>query len=123
MVTFAALAGLFALLGIYGVTARAVAQRTRELAVRMALGAERRMVLALVLRQGAALALSGVALGIGLALLAGRFVRELLYGITATDPVAIGGVAVLVAGASVVAGWFPARRATRVDPMEAMRAE
>jgi ABC-type antimicrobial peptide transport system permease subunit len=123
MVTFAGLAALFALLGIYGVTARAVAQRTRELAIRMALGAERRAVLVMVVRQGATLALAGAAIGIGLALVAGRFVRELLYGVSPTDPVAIGGIALLVAGASVAAGLFPARRATRVDPMEAMRAE
>jgi predicted permease len=123
MTTFAGLAALFALLGIYGVTARAVAQRTRELAIRMALGAERRAVLALVLRQGARLALGGAAIGLGLALVAGRLVRELLYGVTATDPVALGGIALLVAGASVAAGWFPARRATRVEPMDALRAE
>lgn len=123
MVTFAGLAALFALLGIYGVTARAVAQRTRELAIRMALGAERRAVLAMVVRQGATLALGGAAIGLGLALVAGRFVRELLYDVSPTDPVAIGGIALLVAGASVAAGLFPARRATRVDPMEAMRAE
>jgi ABC-type antimicrobial peptide transport system permease subunit len=123
MVTFAGLAALFAVLGTYGVTARAVAQRTRELAIRMALGAERRAVLAMVVRQGATLALGGAAIGLGLALAAGQFVRELLYDVSPTDPVAIGGIALLVAGASVAAGLFPARRATRVDPMEAMRAE
>jgi predicted permease len=123
MVTFAGLAALFAVLGTYGVTARAVAQRPRELAIRMALGAERRAVLAMVVRQGATLALGGAAIGLGLALVAGRFVRELLYDVSPTDPVAIGGIALLVAGASVAAGLFPARRATRVDPMEAMRAE
>jgi predicted permease len=123
MVTFAGLAALFALLGIYGVTARAVAQRTRELAIRMALGAERRAVLMMIVRQGAGLALTGAVIGVGLALVAGRFVRELLYGVTVTDPLALGGIALLVASASVAAGLFPARRATRVDPMEAMRAE
>lgn len=120
---FAAAALLLALIGLYGVIAYGVAQRARELGVRLALGAERRDVVALVLREGLALALLGIALGAGGALLATRLLRGLLFGITPTDPLVFGGVALLLAGTALVASWLPARRAARLDPMRVLRAE
>ena len=114
---------LLALLGIYGVTAFSVTQRTREIGVRVALGAQRSHVLGLVLRQGVVLAAIGVTLGALAAFGATRLIGNLLYGVPPTDAIAFGGAAVLLAFAALVASWIPARRASRVDPVIALRSE
>jgi predicted permease len=114
---------LLALLGIYGVTAFSVSQRTREIGVRMALGAQRSHVLALVLRQGVVLAVVGVVVGSIAAFGATRLIANLLYGVPPTDIIAFGGAAVALGLAAVVASWIPARRAARVDPIIALRSE
>jgi predicted permease len=114
---------LLALLGIYGVTAYGVSQRTREIGVRIALGAPRAHVLGLVLRQGLVLAGVGVLLGALAAFGATRALRGLLYGVAPADAVALGGAAALLALAALVASWVPARRAARLDPVMALRAE
>ena len=120
---FAALALVLASVGLYGVIAYAVTQRTRELGVRMALGATRRHVLALVLGQGARLTLIGVALGTVGALALTRVVASLLYGIKPTDPLTFLAVPTVLAAVAVLASYAPARRAMRVDPLVAMRSE
>jgi predicted permease len=120
---FAALALLLAVVGIYGVISYAVAQRTRELGVRIAMGASRRQVLALVLGQGARLALAGVALGLLGALALSRVIASLLYEVDALDPVTFGAVPLLLAAVALLATWVPARRATRVDPLIAIRGD
>jgi putative ABC transport system permease protein len=120
---FAALALLLASVGLYGVIAYAVTQRTRELGVRMALGATRRHVLGLVLGQGARLTLLGVAVGTAGALALSRVVASLLYGIKPTDPLTFLTVPTALAAVAVLASYAPARRAMKVDPLVAMRAE
>jgi predicted permease len=114
---------LLALLGIYGVTAYSVVQRTREIGVRVALGAQRAHVVSLVLRQGLGLAGFGVAAGALVALAVTRLIRGLLYGVGSTDVVALGGAAALLVVAALVASWIPARRAARLDPVIALRSE
>jgi len=114
---------LLALLGIYGVTAFSVSQRTREIGVRVALGAQRSHVLGLVLRQGVVLAAVGVVVGSLTAVGATRLIASLLYGVPPTDVVAFGGAAIALGLAAVVASWIPARRAARVDPIVALRNE
>ncbi len=121
--TFAALAALLALVGIYGVISHLVLQRTREMGVRLALGATAGDVLTLVLGHGLRLTGAGVALGLAGALVATRMLRSQLYGITATDPFTLISVALLFTAVALVACWVPARRATRVDPLVAMRSE
>ena len=114
---------LLALLGIYGVTAFTVTQRTREIGVRVALGAQRSHVLGLVLRQGVVLAAVGVVVGSLAAFGATRLIANLLYGVPPTDVIAFGGAALALAVAAVAASWIPARRAARVDPIIALRSE
>jgi len=114
---------LLALLGIYGVTAFSVSQRTREIGVRVALGAQRSHVVGLVLRQGVVLAAVGVVVGSLAAFGATRLIASLLYGVAPTDVVAFGGAAIALGVAAVAASWVPARRAARVDPIVALRSE
>jgi predicted permease len=118
---FAALSLSLAVIGIYGVMSFGVAQRTREIGIRVALGADRRRVLRLVLREGALLAGTGVVIGLAAALALTRVLRTMLFEVTTTDPPVYGVMVVVVAAAVFVACWIPARRAARVDPMVALR--
>jgi predicted permease len=120
---FAVTALVLAALGIYGVVAYGVAQRTRELGIRMALGARGDDVLRLVLRQGMAPVLAGLAVGLGGAAAGSRVLRGLLYGVGATDPLTYAGVALFLAAVALVASYLPARRAAMADPVIALRNE
>ena len=123
VLAFAALALLLASIGIYGVIAYSVAQRTHEIGVRMALGAARLDVLRLVLVEGVAIAIAGVALGVASALALGRVMASLLVGISPRDPLTFGAGAVLLLFVAIVASYVPALRAARVEPMTALRGE
>ena len=114
---------LLTAIGLYGVLALAVGQRTREIGVRMALGARVPSILGLILREGIAIALAGLALGLAAAIVLSRLLTRFLYGITPTDPVTYGVAAVLVGGVALAACAIPAWRAVRVDPMVALRYE
>ncbi len=120
---FSVLALILATGGIYGVASYAVAERTREIGVRMALGARPCDVLWLILRQEMLAAAIGIAVGIVFALVATRLLASLLYGVAANDPVTFGGVCLVLGGAAFLACYIPARRAMRVDPMAALRCE
>ncbi len=120
---FAAVALLLAAIGIFGVLSYAVSQRTREIGIRMALGAPGRTVVRLILRQAMMLVLSGVAAGTIAALLLSQTMTKMLFSVTPTDPVTFGGVAAVLVGVALVASYLPARRATRVDPIVALRAQ
>jgi putative ABC transport system permease protein len=121
--SFAFVAVILAAIGIYGVLAYWVAQRTQEIGVRVALGAEKSDLLWLVVGQGFRIALSGVAIGVAIALGLSRFFSSLLYGVQATDPLSLAVVSLLLGGVALLACYLPARRATKVDPMEALRYE
>jgi predicted permease len=123
LVAFSALAVGLACLGLYGLVAYQVVRRTSEIGIRMALGARRSDVLRAILRQGLGWVASGVALGVPLALGASRLVRGLLFGLSATDLGSLIGAAVVMSAMGLIAGYIPARRASRVDPMIALRAE
>jgi predicted permease len=114
---------LLAAVGLYGVLSYLVSQRTQELGIRVALGADRRALLGMVVGQGIRVALVGVGIGIVGALAAGKTIAALLYGVSPTDPVVLGIVAAVVIVVSVTASYLPARRATQVDPMTALRYE
>jgi putative ABC transport system permease protein len=118
-----ALALVLACVGVYGVVAYGVAQRTREMGIRMALGARPRAIVALVMREGTVPAITGIAVGIVVALFVTRLAQSLLFDITPTDPATFAAVTAILGGAALLAAWLPARRATRVDALESLRAE
>jgi predicted permease len=120
---FGALALILASIGIYGVLAYSVAQRTSEIGLRMALGAQPHQVLGLVLKQGMLLALIGAVVGILVALSVARLASGLLYGVSATDPLTYAGITLLLMGVALLACYLPARRATRIDPLLALRVD
>jgi putative ABC transport system permease protein len=121
--TFAAVALILAAVGIYGVMSFAVAQRTHEIGLRMALGAAPAQVLGLVVREGTLLALAGLALGLGAAYLVGRAMKSVLYQVRVIDPLSVGVVALVLFISALLACYLPARRAMRVDPLVALREE
>jgi ABC-type antimicrobial peptide transport system permease subunit len=114
---------LLSCLGLYGTLSYAIAQRTKEIGIRMALGADRRAVLRLVLRDALRLVLFAIALGIPAGLAAARLIAGQLYGIGATDPLTFISAPLLLLTVAAIAGYLPARRATRVDPLVALRCE
>jgi putative ABC transport system permease protein len=120
---FGGIALLLAVVGVYGVKAYAVACRTREIGIRMALGAHRRDVFALIMRQGAMQTALAVAVGLLLSLAAGRVLAQILYEVSPSDPFALLVSSVMLAAAALLACFLPARRATRVDPIQALRTE
>ena len=120
---FAALAVVLASLGIFGVLAYTVTQRTREIGVRLALGAQRGDILRLVVGQGMALTLAGLAMGLVLALTMTRFISTLLYGVSPSDPLIYLGISLLLMVVALAASYLPARRASNVEPVTALRHE
>jgi putative ABC transport system permease protein len=117
------LAALLAVIGLYGVLAYNVARRSHEIGIRMALGAEPRGIVRMVVWQGMKLALIGVVIGLGAALALTRLIRNLLYGVSPTDPFTYIAVSIVLIGVAALASYIPARRAARIDPMQALRAE
>jgi putative ABC transport system permease protein len=122
-VVFAAVALLLSALGLYSVLAYAVTQRTSEIGIRMALGATRHQVVALVLRSGLMLVVVGLVLGLGAAAAAARLIQTLLYYVQPLDPLIYAAVTVLFASIAIVACLLPSLRASRIDPIIALRAE
>jgi predicted permease len=120
---FGLLALLLASIGLYGILSYGVASRTKEIGIRMALGARSQEVLYLILREALLLVLVGVALGLPVVFAATRFASSLLFGLTPTDPLSLSVAALLLFAVAVVAGYLPARRATKVDPLVALRYE
>jgi ABC-type antimicrobial peptide transport system permease subunit len=120
---FGLLALLLAAVGIYGVISYSVGQRTREIGIRMALGAQRGKVFEMILRQGLMLAGSGIALGVVAALGVGRMLAGFLYGVGASDPLTFISLTIFLAAVALAASFFPARRAAKIDPMRALRYE
>jgi len=120
---FASVALALATIGIYGVMAYLVSQGTREIGIRMALGATERDVLGLIVRQGMTLAVSGLAIGLAGAFVLARLIRSLLFGVQASDPATFVGISVLLAFIALLASYIPARRAARIDPMISLRCD
>ena len=120
---FGVLAILFASIGIYGILSYTVARRLREIGIRIALGAQRGNILWLVVSDSLILVLAGVAIGVPATLIAGRLIAGLLFGLTPADPPVVAAAVAMMFAVAAIAGYFPARRATKVDPMIALRAE
>jgi predicted permease len=120
---FGVVALILACIGIYGIMAYSVARRVNEIGIRMALGAQSRQVLGMILGETARLAVAGVLVGLGVSLGLTRFVASMLYGLKAIDPATLGGACALLLGIALVAGWIPARRAAGIEPMQALRHE
>ena len=123
LATFAAVALVLAAVGIYGVISYAVSRRTHEIGVRMALGASPATVVRLIIGQGMRVVGAGVITGLAGALLATRLMTSVVYGVRVTDPLTYVGVAALLTGVAMLASYIPARRATRIDPLIAMRSD
>ncbi|MGH9140958.1 MAG: FtsX-like permease family protein [Vicinamibacterales bacterium] len=121
--TFGILAVVLASVGIYGLTAYSVAQRTKESGIRMALGALPRQVLNMVLGEASALSAAAIAIGVGASFGVTRFVKSMLFGVTPSDPPTLWGAAALLMVVALGASWIPAWRAARVEPMEALRRD
>jgi ABC-type antimicrobial peptide transport system permease subunit len=120
---FGAIALLLAAIGIYGVMAYSVEQRTQEIGIRAALGASRGALVGLVMRQATVLAAAGVLLGVAAALASGRVLSSLLFGVTPRDAASMIAAAVTLGATALVAAWIPARRAAGIDPIRALRTE
>jgi ABC-type antimicrobial peptide transport system permease subunit len=120
---FGGLALGLAVLGVYGVKAYSVARRTREIGIRMALGAQAGAVLRMIMREGSIMLVSGIAIGLILAMATAKVLSGILYEVGALDPVAFTVAPLALTAAALVATWLPARRATQVNPIQALRAE
>jgi putative ABC transport system permease protein len=120
---FAAVALALASVGLYGVMAYSVSERSREIGIRMALGAQRRDVLKLVVAQGMTLTLVGIGVGLAAALALTRLMRSLLFEVSVTDPLTFAGLAALLSVVALLACYLPARRATKVDPIVSLKCE
>ena len=120
---FGTLALGLAVIGLYGVKAYSVARRTREIGIRMALGAQAGAVLRMIMREGSIMLFSGVIIGLLLAIASAKILSGILYGVHALDPIAFTVAALVMTSAVLIATWLPARRATRVNPIQALRTE
>src|SRR5262249_40897551 len=120
---FSGIALLLAMVGIYGVLSYSVTQRTREIGIRMALGAAERDVIRMIAGDALRLAGAGISIGLALAFATTRYLGSLLFEVRPTDPLTYAGVSVLLTAIAVVASWIPARRATHVDPVRALRCD